>query len=181
MTTSRQHTLELVYIAIFAVLIAICSWISIPTAVPFTMQTFAIFLTLFLLGGKRGTLSVVVYLLLGAVGAPVFAGFSGGLGVLIGSTGGYLIGFLSTALLYWFVIKVPSSNGKKEIITLIIGLFLCYAFGTLWFVTIYTSSIGEVGILTALGWCVFPYILPDLLKLALAYKLSQRLSRHVNI
>ncbi len=181
MTTSRQHTLELVYIAIFAVLITICSWISIPTAVPFTMQTFAVFLTLFLLGGKCGTLSVVVYLLLGAVGAPVFAGFSGGLGVLIGSTGGYLIGFLATALLYWFVIKEPSAKGIKEIITLIIGLFLCYAFGTIWFVTVYTASTGEVGILTALGWCVFPYIIPDLLKLALAYKLSQRLSRHVSL
>lgn len=76
----------MVYIAVFAVLIAICSWISIPTTVPFTLQTFAIFLAVGVLGGKRGSLSVLIYILLGAVGIPVFAGFSGGFGTLLGST-----------------------------------------------------------------------------------------------
>ena len=66
----------MVYIAVFAVLIAICSWISIPTTVPFTLQTFAVFLAVGVLGGKRGSLSVLIYILLGAVGIPVFAGFS---------------------------------------------------------------------------------------------------------
>ncbi len=179
MTTSRHYTTELVYIAIFAVLIAICSWISIPTTIPFTMQTFAVFLTLLLLGGKRGTLAVTVYLLLGAIGAPVFAGFSGGFGILIGMTGGYLIGFLAITLLYWLCIKTSNESHLLEIIILIIGLFICYAFGTFWFITVYTSSIENVGILTALGWCVFPYIIPDLIKLALAYQVAKRLRPHI--
>ena len=69
-----MKTRELAYTGILAALIAVCSWISIPTAVPFTLQTFAVFLTLGLLGGRLGTLAVTVYLLLGAVGLPVFAG-----------------------------------------------------------------------------------------------------------
>lgn len=181
MTSSRFYTLELVYIAIFAVLIAICSWISIPTTVPFTMQTFAIFLTLLLLGGKRGTIAVIVYLLLGAVGAPVFAGFSGGFGILIGTTGGYLIGFIAITLLYWVAIKNPEEQRVLTFVILILGLIICYAFGTIWFITIYTSNVGSVGIFTALSWCVIPYIIPDLIKLALAYKLAERLRRHVNL
>ena len=82
MEASKSKTLALVYIAICAGFIAICSWISIPTAVPFTMQTFAVFFAVGFLGGKRGTAAVLIYILLGAVGLPVFSGFTGGLGVL---------------------------------------------------------------------------------------------------
>ena len=78
----RKKTYGLVYISIFVVLIAICSWISIPLQVPFTMQTFGVFVTVGILGGRRGTVAVLVYILLGAVGVPVFAGFSGGIGNL---------------------------------------------------------------------------------------------------
>ena len=73
-TTTRSKTYDMVYIAVFAVLIAICSWISIPMTVPFTLQTFAVFLAVGVLGGKRGSLAVLIYILLGAVGIPVFAG-----------------------------------------------------------------------------------------------------------
>ena len=88
LTSTKSKTYDMVYIALFAVLIAICSWISIPTVVPFTLQTFAIFLSLAVLGGKRGTCAVIVYVLLGAVGIPVFSGFKGGIGVLLSTTGG---------------------------------------------------------------------------------------------
>ena len=91
---TRSKTYDIVYIAVFAVIMAICSWISIPTAVPFTLQTFGVFVAVGVLGGKRGTLSILVFILLGAIGVPVFAGFSGGIGVLAGTTGGYIIGFL---------------------------------------------------------------------------------------
>lgn len=179
MTTTRQHTIELVYIAIFAVLISICSWISIPTIIPFTMQTFAVFLTVLVLGGYRGTLAVIVYLLLGAIGAPVFAGFSGGIGVLFGSTGGYLLGFLIISLLYWAFIKNSSQQRFMKIIILVIGQFLCYTMGTIWFILVYTATTEPIGIMTALWWCVFPYIIPDLIKLVLAFKIAERLHRHL--
>ena len=82
-----MRTRDLARAALFAALIAICSWLAIPTAVPFTLQTFAVFLALGVLGGKLGTLTVAVYLLLGAVGLPVFAGFQGGLGALLSGLG----------------------------------------------------------------------------------------------
>ena len=98
MTSTKMQTLDMAYIGLFAVVIAICSWISIPTVVPFTLQTFAVFLAVAVLGGKRGTLAVIVYVLLGAVGLPVFSGFKGGIGVLLNTTGGYIIGFVFSAL-----------------------------------------------------------------------------------
>ena len=91
------------YNALFAVLLTVCAWISVPLPVPFTLQTFAIFAALGILGGRRGTWAVAVYLLLGAVGLPVFSGFRGGLGALLGTTGGYILGFLALALVYWLV------------------------------------------------------------------------------
>ncbi len=102
----RFRTLDLVYIAVFAVLMAVCAWISTPKtpiSVPFTLQTFAVFAALVILGGRRGFWAVVVYLLMGLVGLPVFSGFQGGPGVLLGTTGGYIIGFIGSALVYWLV------------------------------------------------------------------------------
>ena len=160
-TTTRSKTYDMVYIAVFAVLIAICSWISIPMTVPFTLQTFAVFLAVGVLGGKRGSLAVLIYILLGAVGIPVFAGFSGGIGVLLGNTGGYIIGFLFSALLMWLIV--------------------CYAIGTVWFMVVYAQNSGAVGLATVLGWCVIPFIIPDLVKIALALTLSKRLSKALKL
>ena len=114
---SRKAILSLVYIALFVAIIAVCSWISIPTPilVPFTLQTFAVFVTAGLLGTKRGTTAVVVYMLLGIIGVPVFSQFRSGLGILLGNTGGYLIGFLFTALAVGIITKI---FGKKCIIEL---------------------------------------------------------------
>ena len=134
---STFKTLDIAYIALGAALIAVCSWISIPTTVPFTLQTFAVFAILSLLGGKRGTLSVLVYILLGAVGAPVFAGFSGGLGVVLGSTGGYIIGFLLTGLVYIVATALFKKSLVVEIVALVLGLAACYGLGTVWFMVVY--------------------------------------------
>ena len=159
--------------ALMAVLIAVCSWISIQTVVPFTLQTFAVFCALELLGGARGTIAVAVYLLLGAVGVPVFAGFTGGLGILLGSTGGYLLGFLLTGLVYWLFERLGRSLWLR-VAALLLGLALCYAFGTLWFIEVYSRANGPLSVMTALSWCVLPFLLPDGLKLAMALLLSAR-------
>ena len=90
--TQHQKIVAMVQIALFAAIIAVCSWIQIPMTVPFTMQTFAVFCALTTLGGKGGTISILIYIVLGAVGVPVFAGFTGGIGILFGTTGGYIIG-----------------------------------------------------------------------------------------
>ena len=174
-TRENMKVLDLVYIAIGAALIAICSWISIPTAVPFTLQTFAVFFVLLLLGSERGTLATLIYVLLGAIGVPVFAGFSGGIGILLGNTGGYILGFLFIGLIYMLFTKAFKKSIVIKVVALVIGLAVCYAFGTAWFMHVYMRSSGEVGLLTVLGWCVFPFIIPDLLKMALAVVIARRI------
>ena len=181
MTSTKMQTLDMAYIGLFAVVIAICSWISIPTVVPFTLQTFAVFLAVAVLGGKRGTLAVIVYVLLGAVGLPVFSGFKGGIGVLLNTTGGYIIGFVFSALVMWAFEK---SFGKKTwalILSMILALAVCYAFGTVWFMIVYAKNVGAVGLSAVLGWCVIPFIIPDLAKITLAFILSNRISKAVTL
>lgn len=173
-TTQKFRTIDLAFIAVGAALIAICSWISIPLTVPFTLQTFAVFFILAALGGKRGTFSILVYILLGAIGVPVFAGFSSGIGVLLGNTGGYILGFLLSGIVYLVLTKLFGERLPVQIIALVLGLALCYAFGTAWFMVVYTKANGAVGLGTVLSWCVFPFILPDLVKLALALTIARR-------
>jgi len=193
----KMKTIDLVYMAVGAVLISVCSWISIPTTVPFTLQTFAVYCVLGILGGKRGTISILVYILLGAVGVPVFSGFKGGFGVILGSTGGYIVGFILIGLLYWLaepvIRRIVSSSDKKgtsssgkglraagiavRYAALIIGTAVCYAFGTAWFIVVYTRNTGAVGIGTALAWCVIPFIIPDLIKMVLASLISSRIRK----
>lgn len=179
--STRSKTLNMIYIALFAVLIAICSWISIPTTVPFTLQTFGVFVTVGTLGGKRGSLSVLVYLLLGAVGIPVFAGFRGGIGVLLGTTGGYIVGFLLSALVMWGMEKLLGRKTWVLALSMVLGLVVCYAFGTVWFMTVYARSTGAIGLGTALGWCVFPFVIPDIVKIILALLVCKRLARIIKI
>lgn len=169
------------YIALFAVIIAICSWISIPATVPFTLQTFGVFLTVGTLGGKRGTLAVLIYLLLGVVGVPVFAGFSGGLGYVLGSTGGYIIGFLFSALVMWAMEHFFGKNKWVLALSMVLGLLVCYAFGTIWFMQVYARNTGAIGVWTALSWCVFPYVIPDAIKIILALSIGKRLGKAIKV
>ena len=178
-SVSRLRTIDLAFIAVFAVLITVCAWISIPMAVPFTLQTFGIFAALGILGGRHGTYAVGVYLLLGAVGLPVFAGFQGGPSALLGTTGGYILGFLCLALVYWLITAWLGTFLPVTIFAMVVGLVVCYGFGTAWFLMVYAQTTGSVGLITALGWCVFPFILPDLVKLGLALFLSQRMKKYL--
>lgn len=180
-TAKKIRTIDLVYIAVGAALIAICAWISIPLTVPFTMQTFGVFFVLSALGGKRGTCSVLVYLLLGAVGMPVFAGFSSGIGILLGNTGGYLLGFLLTGVIYLVMTKLLGEKLPVRIAALAIGLAVCYAFGTVWFLHLYTKANGAVGLGTVLSWCVLPFVIPDVVKLILATLIAGRLRPMISV
>ena len=161
-TATKTKTYDLAYIAIFAVLIAICSWISIPMTVPFTLQTFGVFMAVGVLGGKRGSLAVLVYILLGVIGVPVFAGFSGGLGILLNNTGGYIIGFIPMAIIAGIVIDKFTNRGI-QILGMIVGTAICYAFGTAWFCFQSGYTVGA-----ALAVCVIPFIPADLCKMVIA-------------
>ncbi len=180
MTAKRYKTLDMVYISMCTILIAVCSWISIPTAIPFTLQTFAVLCTVGLLGGKRGTIAVLLYILLGVVGLPVFAGFGSGVGALLGMTGGYIIGFIFTALAYSLITRLFGNKTPIIILAMFVGMLCCYLFGTAWFMYVYTRDTGAVGLTAVLGWCVFPFIIPDLIKTAMAVIIVKRLAPYVN-
>ena len=158
--------------AVLAAVMAVCAWISVPLGdQAVSLQTFALFLTLGILGGKLGTVTVLVYLLLGAVGLPVFTGFRGGMSVLLGPTGGYLWGFLGSCLIYWiFEIKL------SPWLNMISGMVMCYACGTAWYYFVYAPGAVWPVVMT----CVVPYLVPDALKLLLSIPLSQRLKQMIN-
>lgn len=178
---SKFTTKELVLTAMMVALMAVCSWISIPSAVPFTLQTFAVFCAVSLLGGRNSLFAVLAYLLIGAVGVPVFAGPSGGIGIILGTTGGYMLGFIFIALISWGTEKLPVRHISVRIAAMIIGIAVMYVFGTAWFIFVYTDKTGAVTIGQALKWCVVPFIVPDLVKLALAVTISEKIRKYAGI
>ena len=177
----RQKTkaYDITMTAVCVGLIAVCSWISIPTAVPFTLQTFGVFITMGLLGGKRGTAAVLVYIILGAAGVPVFSGFGGGIGALAGPTGGYIVGFLFMALAMWGLERLIGRSTGALLASMVIGLLVCYAFGTVWFMAVYARTAGAIGLGTVLGMCVIPFLIPDAAKIALAMLFVRRIGKYV--
>ncbi len=177
-----MSTRNAAYIAMMAVILCICSWLTIPFTVPFTMQTFAVYCALLLLGGRRGLLAIGLYILLGLVGLPVFSGFRGGPGHLLGLTGGYIIGFLFTGLGYLLMeSKLRGLGFLPRIVLLALDLLPCYLVGTLWFTAVSRLHGSEIGFFGALGLCVVPYILPDLLKVVLAERICARVRKHLKI
>ena len=174
-----MKTREIAYIGLCTALIAVCSWISIPLTVPITLQTFAIFLTVALLGLKNGIITVLVYILLGAIGLPVFSGFKSGAAVLLGTTGGYIIGFLFSAIVVGLILKFFGKSTLVMFISMIIGLIVCYIFGTIWFMIVYMKNTGDIGLVSVLSWCVIPFIIPDIIKIILAIILYKPLSKEL--
>lgn len=175
---TNSKVTDIVYIGLSAAIIAVCSWISIPLTVPITLQTMGVVLISGLFGAKRGTLSTLLYILIGAIGVPVFSGFKSGFGVLLGSTGGYIIGFIFTAL----IVGIVSDKTNKLwalILSMVVGILVCYAFGTAWFAVVYAKTNEPASLATILGWCVIPFLIPDAVKIALAAVLTNRLKKFV--
>lgn len=174
-------TKEMVLTAMLTAVMAVCSWISVPAEIPFTLQTFAVFCAIGLLGGRNGLFSILVYILLGAIGIPVFAGPSGGIGIILGNTGGYIVGFVFIALICWLTEKLFGNGLIVRIISMLVGLAVLYAFGTAWFMFLYTRNTGDVSLIQVMKWCVTPFVIPDLLKLALAVVLTDRIKKYAKL
>ncbi len=165
--------------AMMTVLLMIGAWITIPTVPPFTMQTFVLYAMLILLNGKQMTAAVAVYILLGAVGLPVLAGFQGGIGALLGPTGGYLIGFLLISLLHTlpFLVTKPLC---RYIVAVTLGTVLTYLCAVIWYAAVFTGMTAA-GIGAAAVVCVVPFVLPDIMKASLAYAVCSRLKRRIKV
>ena len=168
---------DMTLISLFSALIAITSFIAIPIGtLPVTLQTFGVFSTLILLGGRRGSISVAVYIALGAVGLPVFSGFSGGLGRLFDATGGFIFGFLAAALVFWLLSHLFGSTTVGTVISTVSAHIVLYAVGALWFFFGYSDGTGFFQTLTL---TVLPYMLPDAIKLFLAIFLCEKIKKRL--
>ena len=188
--SGSSNTKMMIMAAVFAALTAVCSQIQIPLApVPINLATFAIFITAGLLGKRWGTVSLIVYVLLGAVGLPVFAGFTGGFGIITGPTGGYIIGYIFTAFITGYIIEFFSSkktsarvaeysaNAASSVpsypllaLAMASGLAICYLLGTIWFIYLTGWTLGK-----ALMSCVIVFLPGDALKIIAACILVKRL------
>ena len=171
MARSNNTTYALAVCALFLALIAICSQIAIPLpmGVPINLALLAVYLCALLLPLPYALASVGGFLLLGLIGVPVFAGFRGGPDALFGRTGGYLLGYLlCAATIGWLRPRFPTFVGRCAIMAL--GLLLCYVFGTAWFMHLTGMSL-----MVSLGYCVFPFLPGDAVKILLAATLAPRL------
>ena len=162
----KIRTKQMVLIALMTAVTCVLGPLSIPlpfSPVPISLTNFAIFLAIFVLGMKSGTISFIIYLLLGAVGVPVFSSFRGGFQVLAGPTGGYLIGFIFLALIMGFALDHFDRKLVPTIIGMIIGMAVCYAFGTVWLAKLLSLSFKE-----GLMMGVIPYLAGDAAKIIIA-------------
>jgi biotin transport system substrate-specific component len=180
----RRESRNAAYIGLGAALLAVCAWVAIPMpiGVPFTLQTLGLCVAVGLLGGRRGTIAVAVYLLMGGLGLPVFAGFGGGFGVLTGATGGYLWGMLpAAAAMGGLLARYHRRAGDLRppfggyVGTFSLGAVIGYAVGAAWYVFLYARGTGARGIAVTVASCVLPYLVPDAVKILLAARICRRL------
>lgn len=159
----NNKTYMLTVTALMTAVTCVLAPMSVPIGpVPISLTNLAIYFALYLLGWKMGTVSYIVYLIIGIVGVPVFSGFTGGFAKLLGPTGGYIIGFIPMAIIAGLVIE-KSGSRILHFIAMVVGTAVCYAFGTAWFCVVMKSDVAA-----ALGMCVFPFIPGDIAKIVIA-------------
>ena len=177
MMMKKRTTLDLTLTAVFAALMAVCSWITVPAPlVPFTLQTFAVEAALFMLGGARGCAAIGIWLALGLCGVPVFSRFNGGAGYMLGPTGGYILGFLLTGLVWSLLEKKAGESRLRRLLLMAAAVAACYAAGTLWF-WLFNGREKGMSLWRVLEICVIPFLIPDAAKLVLAEQISWRMRK----
>ena len=177
MVKMRNHTYALSICAMFTAVTAVLSQISVPlpfTPVPINLATFAVFVAGGLLGPVYGAISLIVYAALGTVGLPIFAQFTGGVGIIVGPTGGYILGYISAAWLTGLLINHLPKNIWSSVLAMSAGMLSCYLLGTVWFMVQQ-----KVDLLAALGMCVVPFLIGDAIKIVLAAFTVKAVSRLV--
>lgn len=170
------------FTAMFAAIISVLSILQIPTpwGVPFTLQTFAIALCGYVLGKKYGTIATGLYVILGAVGVPVYAGMKAGFGVLFGPTGGYIIGFIFLALFCGladdFFERKHAAGIVLAIVFSLVGLAFCHGFGI-----VQLKSYYEMTWAAAAMAGTVPYLLKDVISIAIAFALAAAVRKALRV
>ncbi len=169
----KTKTADLAHISLCAALICVCSWIQVPSAVPFTLQTFAVFFAALTFGTGKGLTATIVYILLGTVGLPVFSGFQGGIGILAGATGGFILGFIPAVIIVGFFSRKFGTGSIASAVYCTLALVFCYSSGVLWYAFVY----GGGNLMSAFFICVLPFIIPDAAKIFLAVIVSKKIKK----
>lgn len=173
-----QHisTKTMALIAVMTAVTCVLAPLSIPIGpVPISLTNLAIYFGLYILGMKKETVSYIIYLLIGFVGIPVFSGFTGGAGKLLGPTGGYLIGFIPMAVVAGILVDKFDGKVVPSVIGMIIGTAICYALGTIWF-----CIQADYKVVPALMLCVIPFLPGDAAKIAIAAFFGPQIRRGLN-
>ena len=175
-TKEKFSIQQIAAIGVMTAVICVLAPFSLPIGpVPISLTNLAIYFVLYMLGVKRGTISYLVYLLIGLVGVPVFSGFTGGVGKLAGPTGGYIIGFIPMAIIAGIIID-KCNNRVIQILGMVLGTVICYAFGTAWFCFQSGNTVSA-----ALSICVFPFIPADLVKMVIAMIFGPMIRKKIGI
>lgn len=168
----RLKTKDLAVVSLCAALMCVCAWIQFPSAVPFTLQTFAVFFISLTFGVKKSLAVTAVYIMLGAVGLPVFSGFQGGVGALLGATGGFILGFIPSVAIVGFLKNKLKKGFLFSLVCCVPGLAVCYVAGILWYMFVY----GGGDVRSAVSVCILPFVIPDIIKIILAVTVSGRIT-----
>ncbi len=171
----KNRMLDLTLVAMFCALFALSAMLTIPSVIPITLQTLVLFLSFFILGGRRTLAVTLLYIAVGALGAPVFSGFSGGVFRLVDATGGFIFGFATASLVYWLVTALGGTGVPTKIVGALLALLSLYTTGVLWYVFVYLGSIDTLG--ASLTVTVLPFVIPDLIKLYVAYLIAKRIPK----
>ncbi len=174
MNRYSKATYRITVIAMCVAFFTLCSWLSIPFFIEFTLQLFAIFLIASTLKPLICVLSVLSYVALGLVGVPVFAGFKSGFSAFMGPSGGFIIGFLLSAVLISLFAKLYAIRTATHFTLMLVSLLICYACGVLWYIFVFNYS-AYTPLSEALLICVVPYIIPDILKIFLVRVIYKKL------
>ncbi len=173
-TKQSMKTKELTYIALFVAFISVSAQLAIPIGpVPFTLQTTLILMAGLILGPKKGAISVLIYILVGAVGVPVFSGFRGGISILFLSTGGFIMSFPLMAYIAGKFSNHPKTFVKYSGCT--VGVLVNFACGLAYFM-----FLTKMDLITSMSYTVFPFIITTILQIVLAVNLSNTLKKTGN-
>lgn len=167
--------------AMCAALFVVCSWVNIPTSPPFTLQSFAVFTVVGIFGTRISFNAYLLYFFLGLTGLPVFSGFSGGFAVLTGPTGGFLVGFGVSIIIIGLACRLPLNRRYSLVISFILGTFVIYTTGTLYYALIWLGELSLDSLISAISICVLPFAISDIVKIVLAVFVTERLEGRIKL
>lgn len=175
-TVTSINTKDMAMIAVLTAMTCVLAPLSLPIGpVPISLTNLVIYIGLYVLGTKKETVSYVVYMIIGLVGVPVFSGFTGGPGKLVGPTGGYIIGFVPMAIIAGLVIDKYADKKWASFLGMVVGTIVCYALGTAWL-----AIQAQMDLKAALFAGVIPFIPGDVTKMIIAMILGPVLRKRIN-